>query len=124
MVDGCIATAKTVDTAIKRIKEALEFHLEGEFLTKYRKKNVNTILKHVFEDYGTDALYDRSMKLAVDKDDYMPHPIVDKLADLRRRVRLLVIVRGLSAILSACLGRRFFWDLRIMFCGFKIAACG
>ena len=57
LVDGCIATAKTVDTAIKRIKEALEFHLEGEFLVKYRKKNVPSVLKHVFEDYGTDALY-------------------------------------------------------------------
>jgi len=34
----------------------------------------------------------------------MPHPIEEKLAVLRRRVRLLVIVRGLSAILSALLG--------------------
>jgi Domain of unknown function (DUF4175) len=34
----------------------------------------------------------------------MPHPIVDKLADLRCRVRMLVIVRGLCAILSSALG--------------------
>ncbi len=57
LVDGCIATAKTVDTAIKRIKEALEFHLEGEILLNNRKKNVQATLKSVFEDYGTDALY-------------------------------------------------------------------
>jgi predicted RNase H-like HicB family nuclease len=57
IVDGCIATAKTVDTAIKRIREALEFHMEGEFLVKNRKKSTHTILKHAFEDYGTDALY-------------------------------------------------------------------
>jgi predicted RNase H-like HicB family nuclease len=57
LVDGCIATAKTVDTAIKRIKEALEFHLEGDFLVKNRKYNVPAALKHAFEDYGTDALY-------------------------------------------------------------------
>ena len=57
LVDGCIATAKTVDTAIKRIKEALQFHLEGEALLKNRKKNTHAVLKNVFEDYGTDALY-------------------------------------------------------------------
>ncbi len=34
----------------------------------------------------------------------MPQPIIDKLAGLRRRVRLLVIIRGLCAILSTALG--------------------
>ncbi len=34
----------------------------------------------------------------------MPHPLENKLADLRRRVRLLVVIRGLSAILSSALG--------------------
>jgi predicted RNase H-like HicB family nuclease len=57
LVDGCIATAKTVDTALKRIKEALEFHLEGEILVSNRKKNMHAALKQAFEDYGTDALY-------------------------------------------------------------------
>jgi hypothetical protein len=33
----------------------------------------------------------------------MPHPIEEKLAGLRRRVRLLVLVRGLSAMLSTAL---------------------
>jgi predicted RNase H-like HicB family nuclease len=56
-IDGCIATAKTVDTVIKRIKEAIEFHLEGEFLLQHRKKSVQASLRHAFEDYGTDALY-------------------------------------------------------------------
>ncbi|MGA2799263.1 MAG: hypothetical protein ABSE63_16910 [Thermoguttaceae bacterium] len=41
----------------------------------------------------------------------MPHPIVDKLAGLRRRVRLLVIIRGLSAILSTALGAAIFLGL-------------
>jgi predicted RNase H-like HicB family nuclease len=57
VVDGCAATAKTVDTALKRIKEALEFHFEGERLVKHRKKNAYAALKETFADYGTDALY-------------------------------------------------------------------
>ena len=28
-VDGCVVTAKTVDAALKQIKDALEFHLEA-----------------------------------------------------------------------------------------------
>jgi len=31
----------------------------------------------------------------------MPHPLEDKLADLRRRVRLLAVIHGLSAIVSS-----------------------
>ncbi len=56
-VDGCVATARTIDTALKRIKEALEFHLKGEMLVKNRKKKAHAILKDTFDDYGTDALY-------------------------------------------------------------------
>jgi predicted RNase H-like HicB family nuclease len=56
-VDGCVATAKTVDTVLKRIKEALAFHLEGERLVKSRTKRVNEALNEAFEDYGTEALY-------------------------------------------------------------------
>lgn len=56
-VDGCVATAKTVDGALKRIKEALAFHLEGEMLLRKRKKTTQATLRESFDDYGTDALY-------------------------------------------------------------------
>jgi predicted RNase H-like HicB family nuclease len=57
IVDGCVATAKTVDTALKRIGEALQYHLEGEMLMKNRRKRTETVLKETFDDYGTDAVY-------------------------------------------------------------------
>ena len=56
-VDGCVATAKTVDSALKRIKEALEFHLKGEMLVRKRRKTAQATLRESFDDYGTDALY-------------------------------------------------------------------
>jgi len=56
-VDGCVVTAKTVDAALKQIKDALEFHLEGEALVKSRKKKAHAVLKDSFADYGTDAVY-------------------------------------------------------------------
>jgi predicted RNase H-like HicB family nuclease len=56
-VDGCVVTAKTVDTALKRMKEALEFHLEGESLVKSRKKKAHAVLRDSFADYGADAVY-------------------------------------------------------------------
>jgi predicted RNase H-like HicB family nuclease len=56
-VDGCVVTAKTVDAALKQIKEALEFHLEGELLVKSHKKTAHAVLKDSFADYGTDAVY-------------------------------------------------------------------
>ena len=56
-VDGCVATAKTVDGALKRIKEALAFHLEGAMLVRKRGKTAQAALRESFEDYGTDALY-------------------------------------------------------------------
>jgi predicted RNase H-like HicB family nuclease len=56
-VEGCVATAKSVDGALKRIREALEFHLEGELLVRKRRKTVETTLRETFDDYGTDALY-------------------------------------------------------------------
>jgi predicted RNA binding protein YcfA (HicA-like mRNA interferase family)/predicted RNase H-like HicB family nuclease len=57
-VDGCVTTAKTVDAALRQIKETLEFHLEGELLVKNRKKKkAQTVLKNSFADYGTDAVY-------------------------------------------------------------------
>jgi predicted RNA binding protein YcfA (HicA-like mRNA interferase family)/predicted RNase H-like HicB family nuclease len=55
-VDGCVTTAKTVDAALRQIKETLEFHLEGQLLVKSRKK-ARTVLKESFADYGTDAVY-------------------------------------------------------------------
>jgi predicted RNase H-like HicB family nuclease len=56
-VDGCVATAKTVDGALRRIKEALAFHLEGEMLVRKRGKTSHATLRESFDDYGTDALY-------------------------------------------------------------------
>jgi predicted RNase H-like HicB family nuclease len=57
VVDGCVATARTVDGALKRIKEALEFHLVGERLVKNRRKRACAVLRDAFDDYGTDAVY-------------------------------------------------------------------
>ena len=57
VVDGCVATAKSVDGALKRIREALEFHLEGELLVRKRRKTVEATLRETFDNYGTDALY-------------------------------------------------------------------
>lgn len=57
VVDGCVATARTVDSALKRIKEALEYHLEGEGLVRNSRKTANAVLRDTFDDYGTDALY-------------------------------------------------------------------
>jgi predicted RNase H-like HicB family nuclease len=57
IVDGCAVTAKTVDSALKQMKEALEFHFEGEMLVKSRKKKAHAVLKDSFADYGTDAVY-------------------------------------------------------------------
>jgi predicted RNase H-like HicB family nuclease len=56
-VDGCVATAKTVDGALKRIKDALAFHLEGEMLLRKRRKTAQATLRDSFDEYGTDALY-------------------------------------------------------------------
>ena len=57
VVDGCVATAKSIDGALKRIREALEFHLEGELLVRKHRKTVQATLRETFDDYGTDALY-------------------------------------------------------------------
>ncbi len=56
-IDGCVATAKTVDSALRRIKEALALHLEGERLVKDRRKTAQAVLRDTFDDYGTDAVY-------------------------------------------------------------------
>ena len=56
-VDGCVVTARTVDAALKQIKGALAFHLEGELLVKSRKRKAHAVLKDAFADYGTDAVY-------------------------------------------------------------------
>lgn len=56
-VDGCVATAKTIDGALKRIKQALAYHLEGEMLVRKRKKSVPATLCESFADYGAEALY-------------------------------------------------------------------
>lgn len=57
-VDGCAVTAPTIDKALTKIQEALEFHLEGERLVKHRRRMATRkALKMAFEDYGTDAVY-------------------------------------------------------------------
>jgi predicted RNase H-like HicB family nuclease len=56
-VDGCVVTAKTIDSAMKRIKEALAFHLEGERILRKSRKLVQATLRESFDDYGTDAFY-------------------------------------------------------------------
>ena len=57
IVDGCIATAKTLDLIIKLYREALEFHFEGERLVKHKAIKTAKVLKDAFADYGTDAVY-------------------------------------------------------------------
>jgi len=57
VIDGCVATNKSVDAVLKDIKEAIEFHLEGETLVKGKKFKVTKVLKEAFEEYDTDALY-------------------------------------------------------------------
>jgi predicted RNase H-like HicB family nuclease len=56
-VDGCVATAKTIDGAMRRIKEALAFHLEGEMLMRKCRKTPQATLRDSIDDYGTDAFY-------------------------------------------------------------------
>jgi predicted RNase H-like HicB family nuclease len=56
-VEGCVATGKTVDGVLKRIKEALAFHLEGELLVRKQGKSTNATLRESFDNYGTDAFY-------------------------------------------------------------------
>jgi predicted RNase H-like HicB family nuclease len=34
VVDGCVATGKTIDKTLQTFKDAVEFHLEGERLAK------------------------------------------------------------------------------------------
>lgn len=64
VVEGCVATDKTIDSTIKRMKEALAFHLEGEHLVKWlRKASSKNSLRKLFDDYGTDAVY-ASLKIA------------------------------------------------------------
>lgn len=57
VVDGCIATGKTVDGTIKNFKSALEYHLEGEKLVKHFRKKPFKILRDVFSEFDTDAIY-------------------------------------------------------------------
>lgn len=56
-VDGCVSTGKTIDTIIKRFRETLAFHLEGERLMNHKPATSTKALKEVFSNYGTDAIY-------------------------------------------------------------------
>jgi predicted RNase H-like HicB family nuclease len=58
VVEGCAATDKTIDRTLNRMKESLEFHLEGLTLVKATKKIPPAkVLTKSFADYGTDAFY-------------------------------------------------------------------
>lgn len=64
VVEGCFVTDKTIDSTLKRMKSALEFHLEGEALIKWlRRTSAKKVLRNLFDEYGTDAVY-VSMKIA------------------------------------------------------------
>ncbi|MBI4405022.1 MAG: type II toxin-antitoxin system HicB family antitoxin [Deltaproteobacteria bacterium] len=62
-VEGCVATDKTIDRTLSRMKEALEFHIEGLQLLKQSKRGISESLKRSFEDYGEEALY-ASLRIA------------------------------------------------------------
>ena len=57
IVEGCVATGRTIDKTLDAFKGAVEFHLEGEHLVKHHTKAASKILKESFSDYGTDAFY-------------------------------------------------------------------
>ena len=58
VVEGCAATDRTIDRTLIRMKEALEFHIEGQLLVKAMKQiPPQRTLKKSFDDYGTDAFY-------------------------------------------------------------------
>ncbi len=57
IIDGCVATGKTIDGTMKRFKSALEFHLEGETLVKNSRKKSPKILRDAFSEFGTEAFY-------------------------------------------------------------------
>ena len=64
IVEGCVVTDKTIDRTLKRMKEALEFHFEGELLVKSRAKiSIKQSLRKAFEKYEADAVY-ASLKIA------------------------------------------------------------
>jgi len=64
VVQGCVVTDKTMDKTLRRMKEALEFHIEGEHLLKqFEKPRALKALRDSFDDYGTDAIY-ASLKIA------------------------------------------------------------
>ena len=57
-VDGCVATDKTIDRTLTRMRDALEFHLEGLQLVKAMKSLPSEkVLRKSFDNYGTDAFY-------------------------------------------------------------------
>jgi len=57
-IEGCAATDKTIDRTIDRMRDALEFHVEGLQLVKAMKSvSSEKILRKSFDDYGTDAFY-------------------------------------------------------------------
>ena len=47
-----------MDKTLKRMKEALEFHLEGEHLIKqFQEPKAVGALRKSFSSYGTEAIY-------------------------------------------------------------------
>ena len=63
-IDGCVATDKTIDRTLNRMKEALEFHFEGLQLVKsITRFPSEQALRKSFDEYGTDAFY-ATLKIA------------------------------------------------------------
>lgn len=56
-VPGCITTGKTIDGTLESMREALELHIETEFLLSHRQINVNHVLKFVYDKSHGDEFY-------------------------------------------------------------------
>lgn len=57
IIEGCVATGKTIDKTLNAFRAAVDFHLEGQMIVKSKKKSLSKILKDSFSDYGTEAFY-------------------------------------------------------------------
>lgn len=57
-VEGCVASDRTIDATLKRMREALKFHFEGLHLLKqFKTRSAENVLKSTFKNYGDDAFY-------------------------------------------------------------------
>lgn len=57
-IEGCVATDRTMEKTLDRMKDALGFHLEGEHLIKqFEEPRTVRTLRKSFDNYGTEAIY-------------------------------------------------------------------